>query len=567
MSKFLKLITLLFIVTTQGCFQQSNETQSDAQFPDTASEKADECSKETNCLRIPLSTKITSLDPGIANKVEDYEVIDQMFLSLTTLEKGTYKVVGELAKEWTVSPDGKVYIFVLRQDVKWSDGKPVTAHDVVWAIQRNLDKKTDSPHLSTLYVIENAQAFREGQVKPSSLGVRALNDYTVLFKLASATSHFPMSLSLRVYNPLPRQVIQSEGDKWTAPEKIITNGPYTLDTWDKGHKITLKKHLKYYQADQVKIQAVQYHIVPDNNIGLAMYENDELDIIGGVSLRLPPTAIHRIKADLDLSSQLQRGTKACTEFYGFNPKLAPTDNLLVRKAIAAAIDKQLLIDVVTQGTPFPAKTITPPWLLYLGDEDEKEVGIEFEPKKALKALSTAQKDNHFSPLILRYNLSPKNESIATAIKTLVEHHLKMDLQVQGMADDPYFHFLDNQKKQLTGWHIFRDGWCADYPNSNDWLNPLFNMKSGYYKWLLSVNKALEQEFADLIEQAERETDITKRKRLYRRAEEILTEEAVVVMPLYFEEALFLVKPRVKGWYNMAFGGKRIRDWSLSLSEN
>ena len=560
MSKFFKFaIGCFYLVITNGCIQENHEIQSKS-LPNQSLPNKEKCSRKNNCIRIPLGDRIATLDPGLAdNKVLETEIIDQLFLGLTTLvlekKTNTYKVVGELAKDWQVSSDKKVYTFFLRQEVRWSDGKPVTAHDVVWTIRRNLDKN------SVLKIIKNAKNFQSDK----SLGVRAIDDYTVEFELESAASHFPALLVLGAYRPLPKHIL--EDDKWDdklIESKKITNGPYKLDKWEKGYKIILKKNPVFYDANNVKIQEVHYHLVRDNEKGFAMYENDELDIMGGLYLKLPRTEIFRIKVDLDLSSEMHTGFQACTEFYGFNTQRPPTNESSVRKAIVMAIDKQLLIDAATAGSHIPAMTITPPWFLFSDDDNEEnknKIGIPFDPKKAKDELM----ETYNEQIVLTHYTGEKDDrEIAKAIQTLLKHYLKLEIERDEMRAPRYYKFIvGKEEPPPLPVHMFRVRMCGDYPHPHAWLDPLFNNKTGYFKWILRENKELENEFAKSIEEAQQASDITERNQSYRRAEKILTEEAVVVMPLFFDNALFLVKPWVKEWYPMAFGGQRIRDWSLS----
>ena len=316
--------------------------------------------------------------PGQVIEENGIELLEQLFLGLTDFawdkKTQTYKVVPELALELPqVNEDGTRYTFQLRSDVKWTDGHPVTAHDLVWAIQRHLTTETESQEASILYVIKNAKAIhqQEGEFsqldvqvlddyghlttataskeasteastvdliknaksvhqkesKFSRLGVRALDDYTIEFELEHAAAYFPALVSVRTFRPLPHHVIDKYGAKWSELEHIQTNGPYQLKEWDKGNKIVLTKNPLYYEADRVAINEVHYYIVPSNRLGLKMYEKNELDLMGGsLYLRLPQTEILRIKtADVVLSKELRIAPRACTEWYGFNTQRPPTD--------------------------------------------------------------------------------------------------------------------------------------------------------------------------------------------------------------------------------------------------
>lgn len=565
-------MTGCYLILISGCEPEpSSSTKNSKPPPD-------------NELRIPFNGVVRSIDPGLTtSEANQVELIEQLFLGLTTLEKETYQVVPRLANKWETNEDGTVYIFSLRQDVKWNQGKPVTAHDVVWTIRRNfriyLRKYGDQN--SAFGMLENA---RQNQAKLekdenadiSSLGVRALDDYTVEFTLEYPLSFFPALVSYAPYRPLPSWFFKKHGEKWTQPTSIPSNGPYQLTSWETD-KMSLAKNPEYYEADKVNISKLHYYIVPKSSTGLAMYEQDQLDIMGGASyLRLPDTELPRIKSDMILSKDLRGGSKACTEWYGFNTQREPTNDLQVRKAIAAAIDKQLLIDVVLKSNHIAAKTFTLASLLDIPRKKEKRCpnpketvpfGVPFCPEQAKNDEKhddhdLKQADEHHQktafPLVLLHNISETHSAMAKGIQALLKHYLGIEIELKAL---PYYNYSDAISKPTKDTpHIFRAAWCGTYPEAYLWLEA-FHPQNDYYNWLLQGNEH-EQEFSEIMNQVLKISDKTEREDLYRRAEEILTNKAVVMIPFFFYDSPILVKPWVKGWYHMTYGGQHIYNWSL-----
>ncbi|HHB91850.1 MAG TPA: peptide ABC transporter substrate-binding protein [Thioploca sp.] len=553
MFKFFILSIMLFIIIS--CEQQ--DTKIESKTHDLISD----CENIKSCLRIPLGGKVKTIDPGLVNQVLDYIIVDQLFVGLTALEKNTYKVVPALATSWQVSEDGKFYTFILRQDITWSDGNPITAHDFVWTIQRNLAKETKSSNASELFIIKNAELFHKGEIDKAMVGVHAVGEYKLSFELEHAAGYFPSLVNLRVYRPLPKHIIDKYGNNWTESNNIVTNGPYYLSSWDKGNKIGLKRNSTYYIKKKNNIQEIYYYIIPENYIGLTMYEKNDLDIMGGLYLKLPQTEIPRIEENSQLSREIQMGPQGCTEWYGFNTKRFPTDNVNVRKAISSAIDKQLLLEVVFGDSNIPAKTITPSWLLET--KDNKKIGLQFDPKQANEFLTQAgySEGKKLPEIILMRSTGETDyREVSRAIKTFLQHYLNIDIKVVDLASNRYMATIFGKPFEERP-HIFRIRWCADYPDANDFLYQLFHPDIGYFGWLLT-DENLRQELTTVIEKAQWVTDPIERKMLYRQVEKILVEEAAVVMPLYFDNVQFLVKDRIKGWYNMAFGGQHILNWSL-----
>ncbi|MDM8567122.1 peptide ABC transporter substrate-binding protein [Candidatus Halobeggiatoa sp. HSG11] len=546
MSMLFKLVsTILIVIITNGCEPQNQKVK-----PQTTQQ-------QVGYLRLPLKNAVNTVDPGLVHSERDIELVEQLFLGLTDFDPQTNEVVAELAQDWQIYDDGTLYIFYLRQDVKWLNGDQVTANDIVWTIRRNIIPKTDAPYAHMLNILKNAAAINQGKITDTrQLGVRAIDDYTLEFKLEHAASYFPALVSLPIYRPLPRKTVKKYGKDWTKPENIQTNGSFMLAEWDKGKRINLKKNTEYYQADKVDIPQIQYTIVHKDSLALAMYEKNELDVVGGqIYLQIPPRKISKIKSDPNLRKDIHSSPYLCTYWYGFNTKRPPMDNLLVRKAIAAAIDKRTLLNATNKSEHILTTTFTRPPVFGAVDSNE-DMGILFNPKQAKAWLAEAGYPNgkDFPEVTLMYNSTKENQATVTAVKTILKHYLNIDIEIREFDFASYIATLQQSDKP----HIFRMSWCAnDYPDAHNWLYEVFHPQKGI-NWIGWDNL----EFANAVERAAQISDPEERKQLYHHAEQILTETEVVIVPLYFLNTQYLVKPWIKNWYPMAFGGQHIRNWTL-----
>ncbi|MBT4289758.1 MAG: peptide ABC transporter substrate-binding protein, partial [Deltaproteobacteria bacterium] len=302
-------------------------------------------------MRIPLMSGVPTLDPGLVEDVTSIEVVEQLFLGLTDFDPQSYEVVPELATSWNQNKDGTVYTFNLRDDAYWTNGEKVTAHDIVWALQRNIAPETQSPYANVLYPIKNAIEINKGKIDDlTSLGVKALDKYTIAFNLKAPIAYFPALAGLWTYRPLPIETVKKFGDDWILPKNIVSNGSYQLDSWERDNFLIFKKNLSYYDVNLVKIKEVRFFIVPEASRGLTMYENNELDLIGTRYLSLPLPEIPRIKSDPILKREYRSQPSLATYYLAFNNQRYPTDNPLVRKAIAAVIDKEMIVQKITKGS-------------------------------------------------------------------------------------------------------------------------------------------------------------------------------------------------------------------------
>ena len=536
-------------------------------------------------LRLPIQNAVSVLDPGLLETPESVEVAEQLFLGLTDLDPKTYEAVSELAEKWEVDEDGKTWRFHLRKDAVWTDGSPVTAHDVVWAVQRNLKPETKCPAADMLYFLKNARAIHAGKTEEDTskkntpqggisatdteiageddavsdkedltLGVTAVDDFTLDFTLEQPVGYFPVIAGFPVYRPLPQKVIEKFGDKWTDSDNIQTSGSYELAVIQKDGLIILRKNSKYYHADKVSIEEVRYYVIKKGGMGLVMYEDEELDIIGDPYLPIPDRELPRVRADMTLGKEYSNLARPCTYAYAFNTLLPPVDHPLVRKAISAAIDREAIIEMVVRGGQKPATTFIPPSVFGSAGQGEKG-GINFDPLQAQKWLAEAgyPDGRGFPEITLMYDKSENHAEVARAVQTFLQHHLNIKIKLYESEKMVYGKAL----RQPNTPHMFRYGRCGAYPDADDWLYELFHpyFSPNTIGWKKVT-------FAQLIDIAREISDPNERRKRFRRAEQILISEEAAIVPIYFETAPCLVKPRVKGWYNMAAGGQHIRNWRL-----
>jgi len=539
-------LIFVFILLLSSCQQQNTDSSSSGEVANPG------------YLRIPIEG-ISTVDPGLAQFTDAIEIVEQLFLGLTDFDPKTYQVVPELATHWEVSEDGLNYRFYLRRDVFWSDGVIVSAADVVWAIKRNLNAKTKSPTVNMLFPIKNAEVLHKQELKDwDQLGVKAIDTYTLEFTLETPAAYFLALVSLPNYRALPEHVMKAHpGKEWLKLSYFQSNGSYTIKEFVKGSQLILSKNLRYYDKGKTSINQIVYYIVKESSLGFAMYKNDELDILGEAYLRIPAQELGRIQGNPKLRREYVSAPRFCTEIYGFNTKLPPVDNPLVRKALVASINKQLLIDFVVKGNHSPATTFTRPPVFGAVNPETDNVGIAFNPDHARAWLAEAgyPDGQDFPPFVLVHNRSEIHGAIAEAVQTMWKYYLDIEVTIRALDFDSYVDTLYEPKDV----HLFRIGWCADYPDANNWLLDGFHptKSPNFVDWQHA-------KFEQLVDLAQRSTQAQQRIALYHQAEQILNEEQAVILPIYFASADYLIKPWVKGWYSMAFGGQHVRNWSLDL---
>lgn len=245
-----------------------------------------------------------------------------------------------MAKGWKVSEDGKTYTFTLRDDVIWSDGKKVTAHDFEYSWKRLLDPATAAEYAYFLYDVENAYEYNSGQLKdPSLVGVKAVNDATLEVKLRRPVVYFPSITTFTVTFPLRKDIVERYGDRWTDPAHIVTNGPFLLKEWRHEYSLTLAANNGYF-GGRPRLDEVRFYVIGEGTTALTLYETGGLDLVS-----LPPLAIPTYKNNREyLHHPFLRGY-----YYGFNVEKPPFHDRRIRQAFSMAIDRKAFPEILKGG--------------------------------------------------------------------------------------------------------------------------------------------------------------------------------------------------------------------------
>lgn len=535
-------------------------------------------------LDVAFGTDPPTIDPALGSDTTSIWVDEQLYLALTELDDVTVEAKPELATSWDVSADGLVYTFHMRDDVKWvhydprtdtvGEVGPVTANDVVYGTKRTLDPRTGSPYAFVLYLIEGGEALNtadpaalteeELQALIDGVGIKALDDYTVEVTLAKQAAFFPAVASMWVMRPQPQATIEEFGEDWVVPGNLVSNGPFVLTEWSHGAMLRFKKNPYYYDADKVQIEVINGPVVSVESTQMALYEAGEVDIMADPGWNVPLPDIDRVKADPVLSKELSIAPRLCTYYYGFVNTKPPFDNVLVRKAFAAAIDRQALIDNVTKGGQIPAHTFACPGIWGNAVDDMTIapylLDIEEGKTKAQEWLAEAGYPNceGFPEVTLMHNISEAHALIAQAIQEMWRENLGCTVKIETMEWGAYLDMLLPDSPDEDKPQIYRLGWCADYPDEANWVGDVFHSKSSQ-----NYAKFFNAEFDAAVEAAVGEQDLEKRAALYNRAEHLLIDENMAIAPFYYYTFVQMYKPYViEHPYNPTGGIIHVYKWVL-----
>jgi oligopeptide transport system substrate-binding protein len=464
----------------------------------------------------------SSLDPTMAHTVASARIIDQLFGGLVELSP-EMEVIPDGARSWEVLEGGYKYIFHLRDDWRWSDGAPVTAEDFEYAWKRVLNPTIASPVAGWLYDVKGARAFHQGKVTdPDQVGVRPLDEVTLKVELEGPTSYFPYLLTHHVTYPVPRHTVKACGADWTEVENIVTNGPFRLVAWQRGHSMVLERNPAYRGRFTGNVQQVQLRLMSFAYMSTQMklYEANALDTLS--LWARPGTEVERFRqqhADDYLSQPLLN-----TYFIGFDVSRSPFDDPLVRRAFVLAIDREKLADVVLGGYVFPATGgLIPPGM----PGHSAGIGLPYDPDQARRLLAEAGYPRGQGFPAVEWFSTRGEVHILQYLQAQWSEALGIDLAVEAMGRDTLF---DRLRKAPS--HLFYMGSLADYPDPDCFLRASTGL--GYTRWR-------NERYDELVEKARRISDQEERMKLYQQADRILMDKAVI-MPYLHEVIHQLVKP-------------------------
>lgn len=515
-------------------------------------------------LNMNAATEPPTLDPALATDTTSGQMDYLLFMALTKLDNATMEPKPWLATEWSVSDDGLVWTFKMRNDIRWVRWDPaakkieqkrvVNAHDVAYGVKRTIDPATASDYAYILYGIKNAQAVNTGENPDlDSVGVRAVDDYTVEFTLEQPAGYFASIVSMSQCVPMPKEAIEAHGDQWTEPGNIWSNGPYVLDTWEHESKLVMKKNPLWFDAKNVSIGTVNFAMVTEDSTAFNMYENGELDIQPA-----PIADLDRIKADPVLSKELMVAPVLCTYYYGFNTTKPPFDNVKVRQAFSYALDRQKLIDTVLKGGQMPATSFACPGNFGTPANDPNFPAIRFDAAKAKALLAEAGYPNGegLPEVTMMFNTNEGHQQIAEFFQQQMAENLGVNIKLANQEWAVYLKTVDEDAPQ-----IYRMGWCADYTDENNWVTENFHptKSPNNPKWSGPAADA----FAALCDEAQVSNDQEKRKQLYFEAEKSLCVDNAVIIPIYFYSRNTMTKPYVTRTFAQKDGLEEIWTWSVA----
>jgi ABC-type oligopeptide transport system substrate-binding subunit len=494
-----------------------------------------------HALRLPVFEPVT-LDPGLASDSDSGDVIHQLFGGLVELSP-QLDVLPDVASSWEVLEGGRKYVFHLRDDARWSDGVPVTARDFERAWKRVLDPASQSRNASLLYDVRGGRAYHQGHLAdPDGVGVRAVDDITLVVELEGPTGYFLHLLAHSAAYPVPRHVLEARGAAWAGLPGIVTNGPFTLAAWDHDESMVFERNPAYHGRFTGNVRRVELSFSPGRpGRLLEMYDDNHAD---ACFFGLLP------QAEWDLARQRHAeeyvsAPSLSTLYIGFDVSRPPFDDPRVRRAFTLAADRQTLADVAMRGYVFPATGgLVPPGM----PGHSPGIGLPYDPEGARHLLAEAGYPGGRGFPALEALVAADRPFHVAAVQYLQAQWLE-ELGVEITWHPMEWGRLLTDRLDREAPHIWVMGWVADYPDPDSFLRAS--------RWRVRT-KWQNEAFGRLVEGARRAMEQGKRMRMYQQADRILVDESPV-LPLLYGRSHLLAKPWVRKLPLPSIGPVAFRD--------
>lgn len=557
-----------------------------ADEPAESPEDSAEANGDTMDLSVCLASEPQTIDPALNTAVDGAVMLNHFYEGLLKWKDNGEEINEEVngaelvpgqAESWekVENEDGTVtYTFKLREDAKWSDGEPVTANDFVYAWQRLATPETAADYT---YMIDMVKGYDEvyngvptgeyeevedeetGEVTerevmdnadPSTLAVSAPDDQTFVVTLSYDCPYFIEVCAFPAAFPVRQDLIEEHGDQWTfEPDTYVSNGPFKMDEWKHNAYIKAVKNDNYYDKESVTTDSITFQLMDDNSAMLSAFDSGTIQYIE----RVPVDEVATRLADGELNIVDYVGTYyAC-----FNTEKAPFDNPLVREAFSLVIDRNYIVEKVSQAGEVPATGYVPSGIYDAegpDGDDFRTIGGDYYSvaaedyqancEKARELLAEAGYPNGegFPAVEYLYNTDDNHKAIGEALQQMWQTELGVTVTLNNQE---WGVFLQTRKD--GNYQVARNAWIADY---ND---PCTFLDMWYTDGGNNDAQYSNSDYDALIDAAKSTDDPAERMQAFHDAEDILIGQDKVLAPIYFYTRYFLLDDSIDGMYYTPLG--------------
>jgi ABC-type transport system substrate-binding protein/class 3 adenylate cyclase len=527
----LVLLKLALALHTSLRFAEANEAYQRAfrhfQRPEPGS--------PTATLRVSGGYVPRVFDPRDAGFWPDIELLMQLFDRLVEAWPDR-TIVPSLAERWEISEDGLRYVFHLREGLQWSDGEPLTAHDVEFGVKRILDPDRPGTSAPIYFVLENGEDYFLGKSTDADrIGVRALDETTVEFRLVAPAPYFMSVVNRPDSGPFPRHALARDGDTWTEPERQVVSGPFRQ--LERGNdRLVLGRNEGYAGAHRGNVARVEItRATADESLG--PLERGELDL---ARVMYTPRTSDHVR-----SVAAGSGPLTWTAYLGFRHSDPALGEPEVRLALAHAIDRAALAPLMPANLEVATGGVVPPAL----QGHTPDIVLPYDEGLARDHLGRAAKTPSALTIAAQDVWQPILDSIASSWRDVLGIDVTVDAWTAETVGE-----VAALGKPLELAPVAVLGWLPGYPDPEYCLRLILH----------SHAKANEGRYAyapfdELIDEARHAPTGARRLELFRQADRLAVAERAAVIPLVYGRSMAFVRPGVEGWWEFAKSSASLAD--------
>lgn len=505
----------------------------------TASSETSASSDSGKTFTFAISSECQQLDPALNSYLSSSSMILNLFMGLEMTGEDGKSIVPGCAESYEVSDDQLTYTFHLYDDLKWSDGTPLTAHDFEWSWKRELNPDTASPCCDYLFPIAGAEEYNAGTGSEEDVGIHATDDTTLVVTLKNPTPYFINLTTVAAYMPVQQKAVESS-DTWTlSPDTFVCNGAFMMTGYSPEESYTLTKNPNYKYADAVQVDTVNVDFISDDTTALTAFENGEIDMTNNIAV----SAQQKYSG----TDTLQNYSTIGTSYLDVNCETV--NDPRVRLALNEAIDRSTVVKLIGSN-PEPATGFVPEGISYY-DSDKSfrdTVGdlITYDPEGAKSLLDEAVADGFDASRTFTYICQNNAEqtNIAQAIQSMWQQNLGINVEIKTYESGSYWDVVHSGDFDFAN-----DGWTGDYDDPSTMLNVFVqgNVETNC-RW--ADDAAIK--YDKMQDEAAAETDQAKRYETFSESEKLLLKDCPLI-PIYYRRSQMLVGSRIAYTTNDTLG--------------
>jgi ABC-type transport system substrate-binding protein len=430
---------------------------------------------------ITYKDDVSTLDPAIGYDWQNWSMIKSLFNGLMDYEPGTTELVPDLAESYEISGDGLVYTFRLRDGIRFHNGRELTSADIKYSIERAVDPTTQSPGQGFFASIAGFDAMAAGDATELS-GIETPDDRTVIFTLTAPNATFLHVLAINFSFAVPKEVVDEYGpDFATHP---IGTGAFRLAEWTLGQRLVFERNQDYYRAGLPYLDKITFEVGQEPTVALLRLQRGEVDVLGD---GIPPAQFEEVMNDPANDGLIVEGGQLHTGYVTMNVKMPPFDNVLVRRAVNMAINKDRVVRIINNRAVAANQPLPP----LMPGYDPDYAGYAYDPEGAKALLAEAGFPDGFDTELFAMNTDP-NPRIAQAIQQdLAAIGIRAELKSLAQSTVIAAGGEEDQAPMIWSGGM---AWIADFPDPSNFYGPILGCGGavqGGWNWSWYCNEDID----------------------------------------------------------------------------